>query len=135
MRTLRSSLFLKNAVQGTRDSKPVALERGDCYSKETETSERRPFTSSHSASPPPLPTTTPHHRHPPLPPLPLLPAIPQQPPLPPPQPTFSQVLSSSTSALPPSVHPRTSTLSSQANSQPLYGFLEDSSICNSCYST
>lgn len=106
-------------VQGTKDSKPVALKEEIVTPKETETSEKETLPPLPTVtSPPPLPTTTPPPQTPPLPPLPPLPAIPQQPPLPPPQPTFSQVLSSSTSTLPPSVHPRTSTLSSQANSQP-----------------
>lgn len=106
-------------VQGTRDSKPVALKEEIVTPKETETSEKETLPPLPTVtSPPPLPTTTPPPQTPPLPPLPPLPAVPQQPPLPPPQPTFSQVLSSSTSTLPPSVHPRTSTLSSQANSQP-----------------
>uniref|UniRef100_A0A8C0E3B9 Cyclin dependent kinase 12 n=1 Tax=Balaenoptera musculus TaxID=9771 RepID=A0A8C0E3B9_BALMU len=105
--------------QGTRDSKPVALKEEIATPKETETSEKETLPPLPTVtSPPPLPTTTPPPQTPPLPPLPPLPALPQQPPLPPPQPAFSQVLSSSTSTLPPSIHPRTSTLSSQANSQP-----------------
>lgn len=108
-------------VQGSRDSKPIALKEDIVTPKETETSEKEtpPPVPTVTSPPPPLPTTTPPPQTPPLPPLPPLPAIPQQPPLPPPQPVFSQVLTSSTSTLPPSTHPRTSTLSSQANSQPL----------------
>ncbi|XP_058560885.1 cyclin-dependent kinase 12 isoform X4 [Neofelis nebulosa] len=107
-------------AQGSRDSKPVALKEEIVTPKETEVSEKEthPPLPTVTSPPPPLPTTTPPPQTPPLPPLPPLPAIPQQPPLPPPQPAFSQVLASSTSTLPPSTHPRTSTLSSQANSQP-----------------
>ncbi|XP_049634867.1 cyclin-dependent kinase 12 isoform X2 [Suncus etruscus] len=106
-------------VQGTRDSKPVVLKEEIVTPKEAETIEKEtPPPLPTVTSPPPLPTTTPPPQIPPLPPLPPLPAIPQQPPLPPPQPAFSQVLTSSTSTLPPTTHPRTSTLSSQANSQP-----------------
>ncbi|EPY87160.1 cell division cycle 2-related protein kinase 7-like isoform 1, partial [Camelus ferus] len=106
-------------VQGTRDCKPIALKEEIVPPKETETSEKEILPPLPTVtSPPPLPTTSPPPQTPPLPPLPPLPAIPQQPPLPPPQPAFGQVLASSTSTLPPSTHPRTSTLSSQANSQP-----------------
>ncbi|XP_008843519.1 cyclin-dependent kinase 12 isoform X3 [Nannospalax galili] len=107
--------------QGTKDSKPVALKEEIVIPKETESSEKEtlPPLPTVTSPPPPLPSTTPPPQIPPLPPLPPLPAIPQQPPLPPPQPPFSQVPVSSTSTLPPSPHPRTSTLSSQANSQPL----------------
>lgn len=108
-------------AQGSRDSKPIALKEEIVTPKETETSEKEtpPPVPAVTSPPPPLPTTSPPPQTPPLPPLPPLPAIPQQPPLPPPQPAFSHVLASSTSTLPPSTHPRTSTLSSQANSQPL----------------
>uniref|UniRef100_A0A8C0LED3 Cyclin dependent kinase 12 n=1 Tax=Canis lupus dingo TaxID=286419 RepID=A0A8C0LED3_CANLU len=108
-------------AQGSRDSKPIVLKEEIVTPKETETSEKEtpPPVPTVTSPAPPLPTTTPPPQTPPLPPLPPLPAIPQQPPLPPPQPAFSQVLTSSTSTLPPSTHPRTSTLSSQANSQPL----------------
>ncbi|XP_058532673.1 cyclin-dependent kinase 12 isoform X5 [Ochotona princeps] len=100
-------------AQGTRDSKPIAPKEEIVTPKETETSEKEtPPPLPTITSPPPLPTTTPPPRTPPLPPLPPLPAIPQQPPLPPPQPAVSQAPASSTS------HPRTSALSSQANSQP-----------------
>uniref|UniRef100_A0A671F050 Cyclin-dependent kinase 12 n=1 Tax=Rhinolophus ferrumequinum TaxID=59479 RepID=A0A671F050_RHIFE len=106
-------------AQGTRDSKPIALKEEIVTPKETETSEKEtPPPLPTVTSPPPLPTTTPPPQTPPLPPLPPLPAVPQQPPLPPPQPAFSQVPASSTSTLPPSTHPRTSSLFSQANSQP-----------------
>ncbi|XP_040857562.1 cyclin-dependent kinase 12 isoform X1 [Ochotona curzoniae] len=100
-------------AQGTRDSKPIAPKEENVTAKETETSEKEtPPPLPTVTSPPPLPTTTPPPRTPPLPPLPPLPAIPPQPPLPPPQPAASQASASSTS------HPRTSALSSQANSQP-----------------
>lgn len=107
-------------AQGTRDSKLVALKEEIVTPKETETSEKEtpPPLPTVISPPPPLPTTTPPPQTPPLPPLPPLPAIPQQPPLPPPQPAFSQVLASSSSTLAPSTHPRTSAVSSQANSQP-----------------
>ncbi|XP_029785091.1 cyclin-dependent kinase 12 isoform X1 [Suricata suricatta] len=107
-------------AQGSRDSKPIPLKEEIVTPKETEISEKEthPPLPTVTSPPPPLPTTTPPPQTPPLPPLPPLPALPQQPPLPPPQPTFSQVLASSTPTLPPSTHPRTSTLSSQANSQP-----------------
>lgn len=107
-------------VQGSRDTKPTALKEEIVTPKETETTEKEtlPPLPTVTSPPPPLPTTTPPPQTPPLPPLPPLPAIPQQPPLPPPQPAFSQVPASSPSTLPPSAHSRTSTLSSQANSQP-----------------
>ncbi|XP_074244795.1 cyclin-dependent kinase 12 isoform X4 [Saimiri boliviensis] len=107
-------------AQGTRDSKPIALKEEVVTPKETETSEKEtpPPLPTITSPPPPLPTTTPPPQTPPLPPLPPVPALPQQPPLPPSQPRFSQVPSSSTSALPPSTHSRTSAVSSQANSQP-----------------
>uniref|UniRef100_A0A8C6A107 Cyclin-dependent kinase 12 n=1 Tax=Marmota marmota marmota TaxID=9994 RepID=A0A8C6A107_MARMA len=107
-------------AQGTRDSKPIALKEEIVTPKETETPEKEtpPPLPIITSPPPPLPTTTPPPQTPPLPPLPPLPTIPQQPPLPPPQPTFSQVPIPSSSTFPPSTHPRTSTLSSQANSQP-----------------
>uniref|UniRef100_A0A2K6SWL7 Cyclin dependent kinase 12 n=1 Tax=Saimiri boliviensis boliviensis TaxID=39432 RepID=A0A2K6SWL7_SAIBB len=107
-------------AQGTRDSKPIALKEEVVTPKETETSEKEtpPPLPTITSPPPPLPTTTPPPQTPPLPPLPPVPALPQQPPLPPSQPGFSQVPSSSTSALPPSTHSRTSAVSSQANSQP-----------------
>ncbi|XP_031210384.1 cyclin-dependent kinase 12 isoform X2 [Mastomys coucha] len=106
-------------AQGTKDAKPVALKEVIVTSKETETSEKETLPPLPTiTSPPPLPSTTPPPQTPPLPPLPPLPAIPLQPPLPPPQPPFSQVPVSSTSTLPSSPHPRTSTLSSQTNSQP-----------------
>ncbi|GAB1296767.1 Cyclin-dependent kinase 12 [Apodemus speciosus] len=106
-------------AQGTKDDKPVALKEVIVTSKETETSEKETLPPLPTiTSPPPLPSTTPPPQTPPLPPLPPLPAIPLQPPLPPPQPPFSQVPVSSTSTLSSSPHPRTSTLSSQTNSQP-----------------
>ncbi|NP_001103096.1 cyclin-dependent kinase 12 isoform X1 [Mus musculus] len=106
-------------AQGTKDVKPVAPKEVIVTSKETETSEKETLPPLPTiTSPPPLPATTPPPQTPPLPPLPPLPAIPLQPPLPPPQPPFSQVPVSSTSILPSSPHPRTSTLSSQTNSQP-----------------
>uniref|UniRef100_A0ABK0L6L0 Cyclin-dependent kinase 12 n=1 Tax=Rattus norvegicus TaxID=10116 RepID=A0ABK0L6L0_RAT len=107
-------------AQGTKDTKPVALKEVIVTSKETETSEKEALPPLPTiTSPPPLPSTTPPPQTPPLPPLPPLPAVPLQPPLPPPQPPFSQVPVSNTSTLPSSPHPRTSTLSSQTNSQPL----------------
>uniref|UniRef100_A0A8C2W9X0 Cyclin-dependent kinase 12 n=1 Tax=Chinchilla lanigera TaxID=34839 RepID=A0A8C2W9X0_CHILA len=106
-------------VQGTKDSKPTTLKEETITPKEPEIPEKEtPPPLPTVTSPPPLPTTTPPPQTPPLPPLPPLPAVPQQPPLPPSQPTFSQVPAPSTSTLPSSTHPRTSTLSSQANSQP-----------------
>lgn len=106
-------------AQGTKDAKPVAPKEVIVTSKETETSEKETLPPLPTVtSPPPLPSTTPPPQTPPLPPLPPLPAIPLQPPLPPPQPPFSQVPVSSSSTLPSSPHSRTSTLSSQTNSQP-----------------
>ncbi|CAO2645127.1 Cyclin-dependent kinase 12 [Lemmus lemmus] len=106
-------------AQGAKDTKPVALKEVIVTSKETETSEKETLPPLPTiTSPPPLPSTTPPPQAPPLPPLPPLPAIPQQPPLPPPQPPSSQAPVSSASTLPSSPHPRTSTLSSQTNSQP-----------------
>ncbi|NWT29536.1 CDK12 kinase, partial [Cardinalis cardinalis] len=88
---------------GTKDSKPVAVVEDLVSPKETETAEKE--------IPPPLPAI----KSPPLPPLPPSPAVPPLPPAPvtpvqappPPAPT----------SLPSSSHPRTSTLSSQVNSQ------------------
>ncbi|XP_045155650.1 cyclin-dependent kinase 12 isoform X6 [Echinops telfairi] len=107
-------------AQGTKDSKPIASKEESVTPKETETSEKEtlPPLPTVTSPPPPLPTTTPPPQTPPLPPLPPLPTVPQQPPLPPPQTGISQALASSSSALPSSAHPRTSTLSSQTNSQP-----------------
>ncbi|XP_007482376.1 cyclin-dependent kinase 12 isoform X1 [Monodelphis domestica] len=106
--------------QGSKDSKPIALKEEIVAPKESETMEKEvPPPLPTITSPPPLPTTTPPPQTPPLPPLPPLPAVPHQPPLPPLQPTFSQVTTSVTPTLSSSTHPRTSALSSQANSQPL----------------
>ncbi|XP_036610679.1 cyclin-dependent kinase 12 isoform X1 [Trichosurus vulpecula] len=105
--------------QGSKDSKPIALKEEIVAPKESETVEKEALPPLPAiTSPPPLPTTTPPPQTPPLPPLPPLPAVPHQPPLPPLQPTFSQVSNSVTPTL-SSAHPRTSALSSQANSQPL----------------
>ncbi|KAM9002311.1 cyclin-dependent kinase 12 isoform X1 [Sarcophilus harrisii] len=105
--------------QGSKDCKPIALKEEIVIPKESETVEKEALPPLPTiTSPPPLPTTTPPPQTPPLPPLPPLPAVPHQPPLPPLQPTFSQVSNSVTPTL-SSSHPRTSALSSQANSQPL----------------
>ncbi|XP_020853450.1 cyclin-dependent kinase 12 isoform X2 [Phascolarctos cinereus] len=106
--------------QGLKDSKPIVLKEEIVAPKESEIMEKEALPPLPTiTSPPPLPTTTPPPQAPPLPPLPPLPAIPHQPPLPPLQPAFSQVSNSVTPTLSSSAHPRTSALSSQANSQPL----------------
>ncbi|NXE70713.1 CDK12 kinase, partial [Calcarius ornatus] len=101
---------------GTKDSKPVAAVEDLVSPKETEPAEKEipPPLPAIKSPPPPLPTTTPPPPTPPLPPLPPAPAVPPLPPVtpvqappPPPAPT----------SLPSSSHPRTSTLSSQVNSQ------------------
>ncbi|KAM3658488.1 cyclin-dependent kinase 12 isoform 1-T1 [Ammospiza maritima maritima] len=100
---------------GTKDAKPVAVAEDLVSPKETETAEKEipPPLPAIKSPPPPLPTTTPPPPTPPLPPLPPSPAVPPLPPVtpvqapPPPAPT----------SLPSSSHPRTSTLSSQVNSQ------------------
>ncbi|XP_036254748.1 cyclin-dependent kinase 12 isoform X1 [Molothrus ater] len=103
---------------GTKDSKPVAVVEDLVSPKETDTAEKEipPPLPAIKSPPPPLPTTTPPPPTPPLPPLPPSPAVPPLPPAPvtpvqapppPPAPT----------SLPSSSHPRTSTLSSQVNSQ------------------
>ncbi|XP_028931114.1 cyclin-dependent kinase 12 [Ornithorhynchus anatinus] len=106
---------------GTKDSKPAAAKEEVVTPKEAETTEKEsPLPApSITSPPPPLPVAAPPSQTPPLPPLPPLPAGPHQPPLPPSQPAPSQVPVSASSALPapPLSHPRTSVLSSQANSQ------------------
>ncbi|XP_056368105.1 cyclin-dependent kinase 12 isoform X2 [Oenanthe melanoleuca] len=99
---------------GTKDSKPVAVAEDLVSPKETDTAEKEipPPLPAIKSPPPPLPSSTPPPPTPPLPPLPPSPAAPPLPPappvqLPPPAPT----------PLPSSSHPRTSTLSSQVNSQ------------------
>ncbi|XP_063035147.1 cyclin-dependent kinase 12 isoform X1 [Melospiza melodia melodia] len=100
---------------GTKDAKPAAVAEELVSPKETETAEKEipPPLPAIKSPPPPLPTTTPPPPTPPLPPLPPSPAVPPLPPVtpvqapPPPAPT----------SLPSSSHPRTSTLSSQVNSQ------------------
>ncbi|XP_063259818.1 cyclin-dependent kinase 12 isoform X2 [Prinia subflava] len=99
---------------GTKDSKPAAAVEDLVSPKETEAVEKEipPPLPAIKSPPPPLPTTTPPPPTPPLPPLPPAPAVPPLPPaapvqVPPPAPT----------SLPSSSHPRTSTLSSQVNSQ------------------
>uniref|UniRef100_A0A8C0F004 Cyclin-dependent kinase 12 n=1 Tax=Bubo bubo TaxID=30461 RepID=A0A8C0F004_BUBBB len=101
---------------GTKDLKPVAAVEDLLSPKETDTAEKEipPPLPSIKSPPPPLPTTTPPPPTPPLPPLPPSPAVP---PLPPSQLTPVQVPSSAPTSLPSSSHPRTSTLSSQVNSQ------------------
>ncbi|NWR93589.1 CDK12 kinase, partial [Furnarius figulus] len=99
---------------GTKDSRP-AVE--DLLSpKETDAAEKElpPPLPSIKSPPPPLPTTTPPPPTPPLPPLPPSPAVP---PLPPAPVTPVQAPPPAPAALPSSSHPRTSTLSSQVNSQ------------------
>ncbi|XP_039943066.1 cyclin-dependent kinase 12 isoform X2 [Hirundo rustica] len=102
---------------GTKDSKAVAVAEDLVSPKETDAAEKEippPLPAIIKSPPPPLPTTTPPPPTPPLPPLPPSPAAPPPPPapaapvqVPPPAPT----------SLPSSSHPRTSTLSSQVNSQ------------------
>ncbi|KAM6295525.1 cyclin-dependent kinase 12 isoform 2-T2 [Aegotheles albertisi] len=101
---------------GTKDLKPVAVVEDLLSPKETDAAEKEipPPLPSIKSPPPPLPTTTPPPPTPPLPPLPPSPAVP---PLPPSQPTPIQVPTSAPTSLPSSSHPRTSTLSSQVNSQ------------------
>ncbi|XP_010583844.1 PREDICTED: cyclin-dependent kinase 12 isoform X3 [Haliaeetus leucocephalus] len=101
---------------GTKDLKPVAVVEDLLSPKETDTAEKEipPPLPSIKSPPPPLPTTTPPPPTPPLPPLPPSPAVP---PLPPSQLTPVQVPTSAPTSLPSSSHPRTSTLSSQVNSQ------------------
>ncbi|KAK4808749.1 hypothetical protein QYF61_023217 [Mycteria americana] len=101
---------------GTKDLKPVAVVEDLLSPKETDAAEKEipPPLPSIKSPPPPLPTTTPPPPTPPLPPLPPSPAVP---PLPPSQLTPVQVPTSAPTSLPSSSHPRTSTLSSQVNSQ------------------
>uniref|UniRef100_A0A8C9ETA5 Cyclin-dependent kinase 12 n=1 Tax=Pavo cristatus TaxID=9049 RepID=A0A8C9ETA5_PAVCR len=101
---------------GTKDSKPVAVTEDLRSPKETDAAEKElpPPLPSIKSPPPPLPTTTPPPPTPPLPPLPPSPAVP---PLPPSQQTPIQVPPSVPTSLSSSAHPRTSTLSSQVNSQ------------------
>ncbi|XP_041318857.1 cyclin-dependent kinase 12 isoform X2 [Pyrgilauda ruficollis] len=101
---------------GTKDSKPVAVVEDLVSPKETDTAEKEipPPLPAIKSPPPPLPTTTPPPPTPPLPPLPPSPAVP---PLPPAPVTPVQVPPSAPTSLPSSSHPRTSTLSSQVNSQ------------------
>nr|XP_025970510.1 cyclin-dependent kinase 12 isoform X1 [Dromaius novaehollandiae] len=101
---------------GTKDLKPVVVKEELLSPKETDTAEKEipPPLPSIKSPPPPLPTTTPPPPTPPLPPLPPSPAVP---PLPPSQLTPVQVPASVPTSLPSSSHPRTSTLSSQVNSQ------------------
>uniref|UniRef100_A0A8C3L7S8 Cyclin-dependent kinase 12 n=1 Tax=Chrysolophus pictus TaxID=9089 RepID=A0A8C3L7S8_CHRPC len=101
---------------GTKDSKPVVVTEDLRSPKETDTAEKEipPPLPSIKSPPPPLPTTTPPPPTPPLPPLPPSPAVP---PLPPSQQTPVQVPPSVPTSLSSSSHPRTSTLSSQVNSQ------------------
>ncbi|XP_054657492.1 cyclin-dependent kinase 12 isoform X4 [Grus americana] len=101
---------------GTKDLKPVAVVEDLLSPKETDAAEKEipPPQPSIKSPPPPLPTTTPPPPTPPLPPLPPSPAVP---PLPPSQLTPIQVPTSAPTSLPSSSHPRTSTLSSQVNSQ------------------
>ncbi|KAM9368878.1 cyclin-dependent kinase 12 isoform 2-T2 [Phaethornis superciliosus] len=101
---------------GTKDLKPVAVVEDLLSPKETDAAEKEipPPLPSIKSPPPPLPTTTPPPPTPPLPPLPPSPAVP---PLPPSQPTPVQAPTSAPTSLPSSFHPRTSTLSSQVNSQ------------------
>ncbi|XP_071584902.1 cyclin-dependent kinase 12 isoform X7 [Heliangelus exortis] len=101
---------------GTKDSKPVAVVEDLLSPKETDAAEKEipPPLPSIKSPPPPLPTTTPPPPTPPLPPLPPSPAVP---PLPPSQPAPVQAPPSAPTSLPSSSHPRTSTLSSQVNSQ------------------
>ncbi|XP_068274642.1 cyclin-dependent kinase 12 isoform X1 [Nyctibius grandis] len=101
---------------GTKDLKPVAVVEDLLSPKETDAAEKEipPPLPSIKSPPPPLPTATPPPPTPPLPPLPPSPAVP---PLPPAQLTPIQVPTSAPTSLPSSSHPRTSTLSSQVNSQ------------------
>ncbi|NWS85002.1 CDK12 kinase, partial [Toxostoma redivivum] len=101
---------------GTKDSKPVAVAEELVSPKETDTAEKEipPPLPAIKSPPPPLPTTTPP---PPTPPLPPLPPSPAAPPLPPAPVTPVQVPPPAPTSLPSSSHPRTSTLSSQVNSQ------------------
>ncbi|XP_040547996.1 cyclin-dependent kinase 12 isoform X2 [Gallus gallus] len=101
---------------GTKDLKPVAVTEDLRSPKETDAAEKEipPPLPSIKSPPPPLPTTTPPPPTPPLPPLPPSPAVP---PLPPSQQTPIQVPPSVPTSLSSSSHPRTSTLSSQVNSQ------------------
>ncbi|XP_052556014.1 cyclin-dependent kinase 12 isoform X4 [Tympanuchus pallidicinctus] len=101
---------------GTKDSKPAAATEDLRSPKETEPAEKEipPPLPSIKSPPPPLPTTTPPPPTPPLPPLPPSPAVP---PLPPSQQTPVQAPPSVPTSLSSTSHPRTSTLSSQVNSQ------------------
>ncbi|NXG51890.1 CDK12 kinase, partial [Psilopogon haemacephalus] len=98
-------------------TKPVAGAEDLLSAKEPpEAAEKEPPPPlpSLKSPPPPLPSTTPPPPTPPLPPLPPSPAVP---PLPPSQPAALQLPASAPASLPSSAHPRTSTLSSQVNSQ------------------
>ncbi|KAM6312252.1 cyclin-dependent kinase 12 isoform 1-T1 [Podargus strigoides] len=101
---------------GTKDLKPVAVVEDLLSPKETDAAEKEvpPPLPSIKSPPPPLPAATPPPPTPPLPPLPPSPAVP---PLPPSQLPPVQVPTSAPTSLPSSSHPRTSTLSSQVNSQ------------------
>lgn len=101
---------------GTKDSKPGAVVEELVSPKETDTAEKEipPPLPAIKSPPPPLPTTTPPPPTPPLPPLPPSPAVP---PLPPAPVTPLQAPPPAPTSLPSSSHPRTSTLSSQVNSQ------------------
>ncbi|XP_014459107.1 cyclin-dependent kinase 12 isoform X2 [Alligator mississippiensis] len=105
-------------TMGKKDLKPVVVKEEIMTPKETEPTEKENpslLPSIKSPQPPPLPTTTPPPQTPPLPPLPPSPAVP---PMPPSQVTPVQVLTSVPASLPSLSHPRTSALSTQANSQP-----------------
>ncbi|NXA09055.1 CDK12 kinase, partial [Sapayoa aenigma] len=102
---------------GAKDAKPGAPGEDLVSPKDTDAAEKEvpPPLPSIKSPPPPLPTTTPPPPTPPLPPLPPSPAVP---PLPPPaQVTPAQAPPPAPTSLPSSSHPRTSTLSSQVNSQ------------------
>ncbi|XP_016159783.1 PREDICTED: cyclin-dependent kinase 12 [Ficedula albicollis] len=101
---------------GTKDSKPVAVAEDLVSPKETDTAEKEipPPLPAIKSPPPPLPSSTPP---PPTPPLPPLPPSPAAPPLPPAPATPVQLPPPAPTPLPSSSHPRTSTLSSQVNSQ------------------
>uniref|UniRef100_A0A8C6IWR9 Cyclin-dependent kinase 12 n=1 Tax=Melopsittacus undulatus TaxID=13146 RepID=A0A8C6IWR9_MELUD len=103
------------AEENSERKHPVPVRDSKQLGTDTAEKELPPPLPSIKSPPPPLPTTTPP---PPTPPLPPLPPSPAAPPLPPSQLPPVQVPTSAPTPLPSSSHPRTSTLSSQVNSQP-----------------
>ncbi|XP_072260104.1 cyclin-dependent kinase 12 isoform X2 [Pyxicephalus adspersus] len=111
---------------GVKDSKPATVKEESLTPKEGVTDKEKekdippPLPPVHSPQPP-LPASSPPPQIPPLPPLPPSPAVSVQPPPPlPPPPTLTSLPVSVTLAatVTSSIHTRSSTISSQANTQP-----------------